>query len=63
MESKKPFTVLGIPLGGWATFIGLSALVGLLFGGPWWLFGAYLIVWIGICAVIGWIGGEWREKK
>lgn len=55
--------ILGIPFGGWATFAGLSALVGLFSGMPWWLFGAYLAAWIGICAVIGWIGGEWREKK
>ena len=55
--------ILGTPFGGLATFAGLSALVGLFSGAPWWLFGAYLAVWIWICAVIGWIGGEWREKK
>ena len=55
--------ILGTPFGGLATFAGLSALAGLFSGMPWWLFGAYLAAWIGICAVIGWIGGEWREKK
>ncbi len=50
-----------IPFGGIAFVAGLSALVGLFSGKPWWLFAAFLAVWTGLCAVIGWIGGEWRK--
>ena len=36
----------------------LSAIVGLFSDKTWWLFGAFLAVWIGLCAVFAWIGDE-----
>lgn len=51
-----------IPWGGIAFMAALSGLLGLLFGAPLWLFAAYMAAWTALCAVIAWIGGEWREK-
>lgn len=49
-------------LGGIAFIAALSVLAGIMGGGPWWLFAAFLVAWTVICAVFAWIGGEWRGK-
>jgi len=51
-----------IPWGGIAFIAIPSALLGLAFDVPMWLFAAYIAAWTALCALIAWVTGEFREK-
>lgn len=63
MEREEPMLILGAPVAFWAMAGTATTLFGWIFGMPWWFLAVCIGIWSAMCAVIGWIGGEWREKK
>ena len=51
-----------IPWGGVAFIAIPSALLGLAFDVPLWLFAAYIAAWTALCAVVAWVMGEFRKE-
>lgn len=62
MNDKPEIKILGAPLGFWGFVGGLTLLFGFIFSVPWWLGAVCLAGWSGLCAIVGWVGGEWRDK-
>jgi hypothetical protein len=63
MEREKPLLILGAPVAFWVTAGVATTLFGWVFGMPWWFLAVCIGIWSAMCAVVAWIGGEWREKK
>ena len=63
IEHEKPLLIFGAPVAFWVTIGTATTLFGWLYGMPWWFLAAGIGWWSAMCAVVGWIGGEWREKK